>query len=188
MAPHRREYTLFSFHGETFAGVWWYIFHMAKSKSGKKIRSKSKTSNKTKKKTARKAKAKVTSQPKASKRNVSGNKVRGAAKKKRSSKPAATEIHSLEPSTLSGRTFPTGKRSARGGIATRSAGQSGDVQGLSRKALVDSESVEELVEEGQALEAAAISGIEDAPDPDEAEVTTREVPEDDVPEEYTDED
>ena len=53
---------------------------------------------------------------------------------------------------------------------------------------MDSESVEELVEEGQAREAAAISGVEDAPDPDEAEVRTRQVPEDDVPEEYTDED
>jgi hypothetical protein len=47
--------------------------------------------------------------------------------------------------------------------------------------------VEELVEEGQAREAAAISGVEDAPDPDQAEVRTSEVPEDDVPEEYLDE-
>ena len=62
------------------------------------------------------------------------------------------------------------------------------MQGLSRKAVVDSESVEELVEEGQAREAAAISGVENAPDPDEAEVHTRQVPEDDVPEEYTDND
>jgi hypothetical protein len=53
---------------------------------------------------------------------------------------------------------------------------------------VDSESVEELLEEGQAREAAAISGVEDAPDPDQAEVHTREVPVDDVPEEYTDKD
>jgi hypothetical protein len=48
--------------------------------------------------------------------------------------------------------------------------------------------VEELVEEGQAREAAAISGVEDAPDADQGEVRTREVPEDDVPEEYKDED
>jgi hypothetical protein len=62
------------------------------------------------------------------------------------------------------------------------------VQGLSRKAVVDSESVEELLEEGQAREAAAISGVEDSHDPDQAEVRTREVPEDDVPEEYTEND
>jgi len=62
------------------------------------------------------------------------------------------------------------------------------VQGLSRKAVVDSESVEELLEEGQSREAAALSGVEDAPDPDQAELYTREVPEDDVPKEYDDKD
>ena len=62
------------------------------------------------------------------------------------------------------------------------------MQGLSRKRVVDSESVEELIEEGQAREASAISGVEDAPDPDEAELYTREVPADDVPEEYNEND
>ena len=45
-------------------------------------------------------------------------------------------------------------------------------------------SVEELVEEGQSFEAEAIGGVEDAPDPDVAEVYTKQVPEDDVPSEY----
>jgi hypothetical protein len=67
-----------------------------------------------------------------------------------------------------------------------SAGQSGDTQGLSDVAEAGSESVEELVEEGQSFEAEVISGVEDAPDPDEAELHTREVPEDDVPSEYQD--
>jgi len=44
--------------------------------------------------------------------------------------------------------------------------------------------VQELVAEGQFFEAEVISGIENAPDADEAEVTTHEVPEDDVPPEY----
>jgi len=48
--------------------------------------------------------------------------------------------------------------------------------------------VEELVEEGQAFEAGVVSGVENAPDADESEVKTREVPEDDVPQEYLDED
>jgi len=69
-----------------------------------------------------------------------------------------------------------------------SGGQSGDIQGLSRAELADSESVEELVEEGQAFEAGVVSGVENAPDADESEVKTREVPEDDVPQEYLDED
>ena len=64
------------------------------------------------------------------------------------------------------------------------AGQSGDNQGLSNLAQANSESVEELLEEGQSFEAAVISGVENAPDADVSEVTTREVPEDDVPLEY----
>jgi hypothetical protein len=52
----------------------------------------------------------------------------------------------------------------------------------------DSESVEELIEEGQSFEAQVIKGVEDAPDPDVAEVHTKEVPEDDVPDEYLDRD
>jgi len=73
-------------------------------------------------------------------------------------------------------------------VAADSAGQSGDTQGLSDVAEADSESVKELLEEGQSLEAGIISGIENAPDADVAEVTTREVPEDDVPEEYLNQD
>ncbi len=68
------------------------------------------------------------------------------------------------------------------------AGQSGDLQGLEKGAEADSESVEELLEEGQAFEAGLIDAIENAPDPDVAEVTTRQVPEDDVPQEYLDKD
>jgi hypothetical protein len=67
-------------------------------------------------------------------------------------------------------------------------GQSGDTQGLSGVAEADSESVEELAEEGQYFEAGVISGIENAPDADEGEVRTHEVPEDDVPLEYLDRD
>lgn len=69
-----------------------------------------------------------------------------------------------------------------------SAGQSGDVQELSNLEDAEAESVEELVEEGNSFEASVVEGVEDAPDADVAEVTTREVPEDDVPEEYRDED
>jgi hypothetical protein len=68
------------------------------------------------------------------------------------------------------------------------AGQSGDLQGLSDEAEADSESVDELLEEGQAFEAEVIEAVEDAPDADVAEVTTKELPEDDVPEEYLDRD
>jgi hypothetical protein len=75
---------------------------------------------------------------------------------------------------------------ANEGLGPESAGQSGDNQGLSDVADADSESVDELAEEGQDFEAEVISGVEDAPD--EGEVRTREVPEDDVPPEYRDRD
>ncbi len=76
---------------------------------------------------------------------------------------------------------------AKAGAET-TAGQSGDTQGLSDVAGADSESVRELAEEGQYFEAAVISGIENVPDADVAEVTTTEVPEDDVPLEYLERD
>ena len=70
------------------------------------------------------------------------------------------------------------------GLGARSGGQSGDLQGLSSAEGAASESVEELLEEGNAFEADVVKGVEDAEDSDESEVVTHEVPEDDVPEEY----
>ena len=70
------------------------------------------------------------------------------------------------------------------GLGANSAGQSGDTQGLPGTAVGDSESVEELLEEGQTFEAEVLDGVENARDADKSEVRTREVPEDDVPEEY----
>ncbi|SPF41894.1 conserved hypothetical protein [Candidatus Sulfotelmatobacter kueseliae] len=73
-------------------------------------------------------------------------------------------------------------------LGSNSVGQSGDSQQISDVAGADSESVKELVEEGNAFEADAIDGVENAKDPDISEVTTREVPEDDVPQEYLNDD
>ena len=88
----------------------------------------------------------------------------------------------------------TGQKTRRGstrtfspeGPASRSGEQSGDLQGLSRSAAADSESVDELLEEGSAFEADAVLGVEQA-EANEKEVRTHEVPEDDVPGEYLDE-
>lgn len=70
---------------------------------------------------------------------------------------------------------------------TQSGGQSGDLQGLSGVESADSESVDELLEEGNAFEADVVTGVEAADNADEREVRTHEVPEDDVPGEYSDE-
>ena len=72
------------------------------------------------------------------------------------------------------------------GRRARSGGQAGDLQGLASKAGADSESVDELLEEGNAFEAEVVKGVQDAPDADTGEVVAHEVPEDDVPEEYLD--
>jgi hypothetical protein len=77
------------------------------------------------------------------------------------------------------------KRRAR--TAAAGAG-GGDFGGASVVESVDSESADELLEEGQTFEAGIVSGVENAPDPDQGEVRTREVPQDDVPEEYEDKD
>ncbi len=70
---------------------------------------------------------------------------------------------------------------------TRSGGQSGDLQGLSDIDRADSESVDELLEEGNAFEAGIVESVEEAGEREGSEVHTREVPEDDVPGEYLDE-
>jgi hypothetical protein len=74
------------------------------------------------------------------------------------------------------------------GLGLEAGGQAGDTEGLSRAQLAAPESVEELVEEGQAFEAGIVDGVENAPDADRGPIRTREVPEDDVPEEYLDRD
>ena len=80
------------------------------------------------------------------------------------------------------------KSKQRDELGPASAGQSGDLQELSDVADADSQSVEELVEEGNAFEADAVQGVENSKSPGVSEVTTREVPEDDVPAEYLDND
>ncbi len=75
---------------------------------------------------------------------------------------------------------------ARPGFGPTAGGQSGDIEDLRDTATVDSESVEELAAEGQDFEAEIVDAVEGAPDPDESEVKTREVPEGDVPDEYED--
>ena len=61
-------------------------------------------------------------------------------------------------------------------LGARSGEQSGDLQGLSNIQGADSESVDELIEEGNAFEADVVKGVEDAEDADEGEVRTHEVP------------
>jgi hypothetical protein len=72
------------------------------------------------------------------------------------------------------------------GGGSRSGGQSGDLQGLSRLEAADWESVDQLIQEGNAFEADLVAVVERADNTDEQEVRRHEVPKDDVPGEYLD--
>ena len=141
------------------------------------------------KKTVKKRPAKVTGTPK-----------KRLAKKKPALKKAVVKTKALRKKTTGAKaptaliTWVRGKSQsvdteafALEGPGARSSGQSGDLQGLSNIEGADSESVAELIEEGNAFEADAVMGVEHADDTDEKEVRTHEVPQDDVPGEYLDE-
>jgi hypothetical protein len=61
------------------------------------------------------------------------------------------------------------------GMGPRSAGQCGDIQGLSGVQSANSESVVELVEEGQDYEAEVVGGVENVPDADAEERLAEEM-------------
>jgi len=139
---------------------------------------------KSKKKPARKAtRNRSTSAKKSTKKKAMAKKP--ASKKKSSPKKSAKKKGARKTSPRRGSGTPA-FRTAKARVT--SGGESGDLQGLSNRERADSESVDELLEEGNALEAGVVAGVEEADDADEREVRTREVPEDDVPEEYLDQD
>jgi hypothetical protein len=120
-----------------------------------------------------------------------GSSPKKAAKKKTASRKAAARRRKPPASVRGFRRragFELETPETTRGLGPETGGQSGDNEGLSRSEIADSESVEELLEEGQAFEAGIVSGVENAPDADESEVRTRQFPEDDVPQEYLDED
>jgi hypothetical protein len=72
--------------------------------------------------------------------------------------------------------------------SARVGGGAGDYRGVSVVEGADSESPKELLEEGQTFESGVVSGVQNAPNADQGEVRTHEVPMDDVPPEYDDQD
>jgi len=120
---------------------------------------------------------KTTAKSKAAKSKPAKNKVSRKTKIVRATAAVRRKSQSVETVSLEPK-----------GLGTRAGVGSGDLQGISILENVDSESAEELLEEGQAFEAGIISGVEDAPDADKSEVTTHEVPQDDVPGEYDNKD
>jgi hypothetical protein len=135
----------------------------------------------------------------AKKRAQKGKASKKLARKKAAPKKATAKKKSPKKATP-GKTAGAGRNETRGERQGRSetafsgeplgpdaGGQSGDLQGLSNVEAADSESVDELIDEGNAFEAGVVSGVEEAGNEAGREVHTREVPEDDVPGEYLDE-
>jgi hypothetical protein len=129
-----------------------------------------------KKKAAGKKKLTLRSKP------ARGKKTRRAKKPARRNRTIRREMSSgSERSSLGSGIFEVEAPPVRRGLGQNAAGQSGDLQGLSRSENADSESVEELLEEGQSFEADVVSGVENAPDADQGEVRTHGRPEDELP-------
>ena len=139
-----------------------------------------------KKRMSRKRSKPKPSQKKTSKTTTTKRKAAGRKKAavKRTASARKTSPRKKKAQGESGEVAAAFSRPARGA----SGRQAGDLQGISNRERADSESVDELLEEGNAFEAGAVAGVEAADDADEQEVHTHEVPEDDVPREYTDED
>lgn len=122
-------------------------------------------------------------------------------KKKSASEKAPVKTKSVGKKTIGAKTVSAPKRQVREksqsvktvafspeGPGARSGRQSGDLQGVSSVESADSESVGDLLEEGNAFEADVVAGVEAAGSANQKEVRTHEVPEDDVPGEYLDKD
>jgi len=137
-----------------------------------------------KKKKKSPAKAKKVTKKKAAPKKKPATKKKAPPKKAAPKKRAASKIASARGT----RQHLEAPRFEPAGLGARSGGQSGNLQGLSNAALADSESVDELLEEGNTFEAEVVEGVEDAPEADVSEVRTHEFLEDDVPEEYLDQD
>jgi hypothetical protein len=154
---------------------------MATKKKGKKTKSSKPTSGK-------KSRAKKRPLKKAARKKVTPKK-RTATKKNTTSSRKASSTTGSSRQKVNRRSST--RRNAKFELETGSgsAGQSGDLQGLRDSPEgADSESVSELLEEGNAFEAGVVAGVEHVEDDEEREVHTHEVPEDDVPEEYLDKD
>ena len=138
------------------------------------------------KKKAKRIVKKVTAKAPTVKAKLSAKKK--APRRKAARKPASPRRAARQPQIVFGnRSVETVPMERRARAAAAGAG-GGDFGGASVVESVDTESADELLEEGQTFEAGVVSGVEDAPDPDQGEVRTREVPQDDVPEEYDDKD
>jgi hypothetical protein len=140
--------------------------------------------------TRKKSKKKSTASKKSDRRKPSAKRPAHKQKQRKPTKLAKRKATSSKKASKKKAPAKTGRERRVSSSQSRgtSGSQAGDLQGLSNIETADSESVDELLEEGNAFEAGVVSGVEESRSREGKEVRTREVPEDDVPTEYLDED
>jgi hypothetical protein len=131
--------------------------------ASKKISAKAKSVKAKTKTKARPKAVKVSSRPGAQRATGTKAAPRDTARVFRSSIPTRGESQEIETVDLD-----------TAGLGPKFGGQSGDLQGLSNVEGADSESVGELLEEGNAFEAEVVKGVEDVRDADQGEVRTHQ--------------
>ena len=164
----------------------------AKKKAKTKLKSKSKPRTKTppKKKSVKKSVA--SKSPKKAMKKAMKKASKKTAPKKTAKKKAPAKAPIRAKTVPPPKLAPVNPRRDRREVdeslsgIKRAPAQSPDLRGASRAQLASSESVDELLDEGNTFEAGVVTGVEEADDADEQEVHTHEFPEDDVPEEYLD--
>ena len=137
---------------------------------------------KAKQKKAKRGAKKIKAKAKSSRKKAAPK--RRKAARKRAARQRAVRTTQVVLGSQSVETVPLKRRAHTAAAGTGG----GDFGGVSVVEGADSESADELLEEGQAFEAGIVSGVENAPNPDQGKVCTHEVPQDDVPEEYEDKD
>src|SRR5260370_15668366 len=132
-----------------------------------------KTKKRTKKQSKSNPKAKASARAKLSAKKKAGK--RGARPRTRAVRPREVAVGSQSVETVSVKPKALRARAGAGG---------GDYGGVSTVEGADSERADELLEEGQTFEAGIVSGGEDAPDADQGEGQTHQLPQYSLPKKY----
>lgn len=157
---------------------------MKKTKTSKK---KPKTKASARKTVAPKSKLAAKKKPAAKAKTSAKKSLKKTAPVAKAKAPARKKKRVMPTEQVGSQSVETMQLRAKSRVARAGAG-GGDFGGASVVEGADSESADELLEEGQTFEAGIVRGVEEADDNIEQEVQTHEVPQDDVPNEYDDKD
>jgi len=157
---------------------------MKKTKNGNK---KSTTKNSARKTVVAKSKFAAKKKPAAKAKTAAKKSVKKRAPVVKAKAPTRKKNRVPPTEQVGSQSVETTQLRAKSRVARAGAG-GGDFGGASVVEGANSESADELLEEGQSFEAGIVRGVEEADDNIEQEVRSHEVPQDDVPGEYDDKD